>query len=78
LTVELVLHEDYPATGAKRDEILAATAIVYDAKSQTVQLFGDTFSLPALRGDLEDVLQKIGNSLSTITSGPGWTSVTGE
>jgi len=77
LTIELVLHDDYPQTGAKRDEIVRATAIVYDAKSQSVQLFGDIFSLPALRSDLEDVLQKVSHSLITLTSGPGWTSVTG-
>ena len=76
LTIELVLHDDYPVTGAKRDEVVGATAIVYDAKSQTVQLFGDTFSLPALRSDLEGVLQKISEALATITSGPGWSSVT--
>lgn len=77
LTVELVLNDDYPVTGAKRDEIVGATAIVYDSKIQTIQLFGDAFSLPALRSELEDVLEKVSQAMQTIISGPGWTRVTG-
>lgn len=63
LTVELVLHGDYPETEAKRDEIVGATAIVYDAKSRSIQLFGDSFSLPAVWADLEDVLKKISQAM---------------
>ena len=68
LTVELVLHDDYPETGTMRDEVVGATAIIYDAKSQSVQLFGDTFSLPALKIELEDVLEKISKALTTIAA----------
>lgn len=77
LTVELVLHDDYPETGARRDEIIGATAIVYDSKSQTIQLFGDVFSLPALCSELEDVLEKVSQAMQNITSGPEWSRVTG-
>ena len=77
LTVELVIPDDYPVTGSARESTIAATAIIYDAKSQTVQLFGDSFYLPTLQSQLEDVLGKTSEALSVITSGPGWTSTTG-
>ncbi|WP_439544791.1 hypothetical protein [Sandarakinorhabdus sp.] len=66
LSIEHVLHADYPDIGQKRDEVIGATAIVYDAKSQSVQLFGDMFHLPKLRGDIEDVLQKTSQAMSAI------------
>lgn len=71
LTIELVLHDDYPASGPARDATVQATAIIYDARDRTVQLFGDTFSLPNLRNHLEDVLDRTSQALLTITSGPG-------
>lgn len=77
LTIQLVLHDDYPASGAMRDEVVNATAILYDCRTQTVQLFGDTFDLPALRAALEDILDLVSRALTKITSGPGWTTVTG-
>lgn len=76
LTIELVLHDDYPETGEKRDEVIGATAIVYDAKSQSVQLFGDKFHLPTLRCDIEDVLQKVSQAMSAIMQGWGQATVT--
>lgn len=77
LTIERVLHDDYPIVGSARDATVAATAIVYDAKNQSIQLFGDFFSLPTLQSQLEDVLEKTSQALVTITSGPGWTSTRG-
>lgn len=68
LAVELVLHDDYPASGEMRDNVHAATAVIYDAKSQSVQLFGDVFSLPELKDALEDVLNRTSEALGTITA----------
>ena len=63
LAIELVLHDD-PGAETRRIAVTDATAIVYDVKSQSVQLFGDTFSLPILRTDLEDVQAKISQALA--------------
>lgn len=66
LAVELVLYDDMPPPGAMRDEALNAAAIVYDVAGQSVQLFGEAFSMPTLRGQLEDVAQKISRALSVL------------
>ncbi|WP_336979891.1 hypothetical protein [Altererythrobacter fulvus] len=65
LTMELVLHDDDAEPEAMRAEVVDATAIVYDAQSRLVHLFGDTFSLPSLRRDLEDVMEKTSQALMT-------------
>jgi hypothetical protein len=58
-----------PPPGEMRDQLIESTAIIYDAENQTVQLFGDLFSLPELRAHLEDAGQKISNSISKIIAG---------
>jgi hypothetical protein len=67
--VEHVIHADMPPPGEMRDQLIESTAIIYDAENQTVQLFGDLFSLPELRAHLEDAGQKISNSISKIIAG---------
>lgn len=69
LTLELVLYDDYPDAGEMRDKVVGATAIIYDAKDQSVQLFGDTFSLPGIRAELEDVRSKTRQALGVIAAG---------
>lgn len=65
-TIALVIHDDMPPLGDIRDQIIESTAIIYDASNQTVQLFGDLFSLPELRAHLEDALQKISDGISQV------------
>lgn len=63
LSTEMILHADYPA-GEKREEIINASAIVYDAKSNSVILFGDIFPLTDLRASVLDVQGKCSSALS--------------
>jgi hypothetical protein len=76
LGIQFVVHDDEPSPGAQRDELIDATAIVYDTKNKSVQLFGDCFLLLDLRVDLEEVHQKISESMSVVR-GPGWRSIRG-
>ena len=76
LGVEMILHNDYPQ-GEMRDGVVAASAVVYDAASNSVILFGDTFSLTDLRTAVLEVQGKCSEALVRITSGSNWTKTTG-
>lgn len=58
-----ILHDDYP-DGETRQEVLNGSAIVYDAKSNSVILFGDIFRLNELRAAVLDVQSKCSSTLS--------------
>lgn len=62
LSIETILHEDYPA-GIIREEIVDASAVVYDAESKRVILFGDVFSLTELRAAVLDVRDRCSRTL---------------
>jgi hypothetical protein len=68
LALELVLHEDDFETEQMRDEVISSTAVIYDAEKQSVHLFGDTFSLPALCANIQDVHDRIGPAKQVIRS----------
>lgn len=74
--VELAIPADLDLPAAKKQEWTEAVAIMYDGKTQTVLLFGESYYLPDLRSYLEDALEKISQGLTAITSGPEWTSTT--
>lgn len=61
---EMIIPDDDLPEDA-RAEIIEATLITLDAKSQTVHVLGQQFPLPKLRANLEEVLDKISESLST-------------
>ena len=73
LTTELVLHEDYPLD--RRDTVIRATTVVYDACTKRVVLFGDEFSLPELRAAVLDVQSKISAAVQDLLKRPDWTSI---
>lgn len=64
LNTELVFYDDYRPENV-RAEIIEATLITFEVKSQTVHILGEQFSLPQLRADLEEVLDQISKSLRT-------------
>lgn len=74
LSTEMILHDDYPE-GEKRDEVINATAVVYDARSSSVILFGDVFPLTDLRASVLDVQGKCSSALSKAAQ--IWNKVTG-
>jgi hypothetical protein len=63
LSIEFVLYKD-GHDDQHRENIIAATAIVYDEKTNSVILFGDEFSLDELRRALLDVQGKCSEVLS--------------
>ncbi|MER9233633.1 hypothetical protein NKI56_16270 [Mesorhizobium sp. M0622] len=63
LSTQMILHADYPH-GERRDEVINATAVVYDAQSNSVILFGDIFSLSDLRQAVLDVQGKCSEALT--------------
>ena len=74
LSTEIILHEDYP-DGERRDQVIYASAVVYDAMSRSVILFGDVFPLTELRASVLDVQGKCSSALSKAVE--GWNKVKG-
>jgi hypothetical protein len=64
LSIEIILCDDYHDE-EKRDKVINACAVVYDAKSSSVILFGDVFSLTDLRASVLDVQDKCSAALSS-------------
>jgi hypothetical protein len=63
LTIELVLHAETNANPNKQMSI-DSTAISYDAVSNTVHAFGETFSLTDLRAHVVDVREHISGNIT--------------
>ena len=62
LSTEMILHDDYPQ-GERRDEVIGACAVVYDAPTNSVIVFGDVFSLKDLRHAVFDVQERCSAAL---------------
>ena len=58
----MILHDDYPR-GEKRDEVVSACAVVYDAYIKSVIVFGDVFPLNDLRQAVLEVRERCSESI---------------
>lgn len=74
LATEMILFPDLPDAG-KRQEIIDSTAVVYDAATNEVVLFGDRISL----GEIEEAVRDVQSRCSAATTKliEDWPSITG-
>jgi len=65
LTYELVLHDD-GRPPEMRQEVLDATAVVFEPNTNSIHLFGQSFQLDELRAAVEDVQVQISAGLMAL------------